>query len=186
MKLTFATGNAHKAMMTARLIGMPLDHQKLHLDELQTIDLVELVEHKVKQAYEQIQSPVIVDDFGFGFNALNGLPGPFTKFFIEPEGGDEMMCRMVDGFDDRSATTTCAIGYCDGTTTRVFIKSLNGTTAMNPRGENGIHTDRIFIPEGYTVTRAELDDDEYEKVYDMVRPLDQLRDFLETHNAQVE
>lgn len=183
MKLTFVTGNPHKAEMAGKLLGYAIKYKKVHLDEIQTTDLVELVEHKVRQAYGQIQSPVIVDDFGFGFTALNGLPGPFTKFFIEPEGGAEMMCRMIDGFDDKSAKVTCAIGFCDGKVTKVFIKSLNGTTAEHPRGENGIHTDQIFIPEGYKQTRAELDDDEYAKVYEYVRPYDQLRDFLESYDG---
>lgn len=183
MTLTFATGNAHKATMAAKLLGVPLEHKKVDLDEIQTTDLVALVEHKVRQAYDQVKSPVIVDDFGFGFNAMNGLPGPFTKFFIESDNGAEMMCRMIDGFDDKSATVTCAIGYCDGVTTKVFTKVLHGTTADHPRGTNGIHTDQIFIPEGYSLTRAELDDDEYDIVYAKVRPLQELRAFLESMNA---
>lgn len=184
MKLIFVTGNPHKAEMAGKLLGITIEHKKVHLDEIQTTDLVELVEHKARQAYEQIKSPVIVDDFGFGFDALNGLPGPFTKFFIESENGAEMMCRMIDGFEDRSAKVTSAIGYCDGTTTKVFIKTLGGTTAMYPRGSNGIHTDQIFIPEGYYQTRAELDDAEYAKVYEMVRPYDMLREFLESVDAR--
>lgn len=178
MNLTLVTGNAHKAEKASELLGLPLFHAKVELDELQTIDLSKLVEHKVRQAYAVIKSPVIVDDFGFGFSALNGLPGPFTKFFVESPGGDEMLCRMVDGFNDRSAAVTCAIGYYDGTTLKVFQKTLQGTTSEHPRGGNGIATDRIFVPEGYTKTRAELDDAEYDFVYQLVRPYDELRDFL--------
>jgi non-canonical purine NTP pyrophosphatase (RdgB/HAM1 family) len=180
MSLTFVTGNAHKAEKAAKLLGRDLQHVKLDLDELQTTDLDELVEHKVRQAYEEVGSPVIVDDFGFGFTALNGLPGPFTKYFIGSPDGPEMMCRMVDSFDDRSATVSSAIGYYDGTTLKIFIRSLDGTTAEHPRGSNGIDTDRIFIPVGYDQTRAELDDEEYDKVYAMVRPYDELRQFLDT------
>jgi non-canonical purine NTP pyrophosphatase (RdgB/HAM1 family) len=178
MKLTFVTGNAHKAEKASRLLGRPLDHRKVELEEIQTVDLVELVQHKVRQAYEAVGSAVIVDDFGFGFNAMNGLPGPFTKFFIEPEGGDEMMCRMIDSFSDRSAYVTTVIGFYDGATLKVFQKVLHGTTAQHPKGSNGIATDRIFIPNGYTKTRAELDDEEYDKVYKLVRPFDELNEFL--------
>lgn len=181
MTLTFVTGNPHKAEKAARLLGRPLEHRKVELDEIQTVDLVELVEHKVRQAYAAIGSPVMVDDFGFGFTALNGLPGPFTKFFIESENGDEKMCRMIDSFNDRSAVVTCAIGYYDGTTLKVFQKSLHGTTADHSRGSNGIATDRIFIPDGYDVTRAELNDEDYDKVYVAVRPYDELRAFLESY-----
>lgn len=180
MNLTFVTGNTHKAEKAAKLLGRDLHHVKLDLDELQTTNLEELVEHKVRQAYDKVGSPVIVDDFGFGFKALNGLPGPFTKFFIASPNGPEMMCRMVDAFDDRSASVSTAIGYYDGMILKVFIRTLTGTTANQPRGTNGIDTDKIFIPTGYSKTRAELDDDEYDKVYMMVRPYDELRGFLES------
>lgn len=180
MKLTFVTGNAHKAGKAAKLLGRDLMHEKLDLDELQTTDLNELVEHKVRQAYEKVGAPVMVDDFGFGFVAMNGLPGPFTKYFISSPNGPEMMCRMIDSFDDRSATVTTAIGYYDGMTLKIFTRSLAGTTAQHPRGSNGIDTDKIFIPSGYSMTRAELDDENYDKVYAMVRPYDELRNFLDT------
>jgi len=179
MSLTFVTGNAHKAEKAAALLGRELQHVKLDLDELQTTDLNELVEHKVRQAYEKVGSPVIVDDFGFGFKALNGLPGPFTKFFIGSPDGPEMMCRMVDSFGDRSSDLSSAIGYYDGVTLKVFVRSLEGSTAEHPRGSNGIDTDKIFIPAGYSQTRAELSDEEYDKVYTMVRPYDELRNFLD-------
>lgn len=179
MSLTFVTGNAHKAEKAAKLLGRELDHVKLDLDELQTTDLRQLVEHKVRQAYERVGSPVFVDDFGFGFTALKGLPGPFTKFFVGTEDGPEMMCRMIDSFDDRSASVSTAIAYYDGDTLRVFIRSLSGTTAEHPRGSNGIDTDKIFIPDGYSQTRAELDDEQYDEVYAMVRPYDELRRFLD-------
>lgn len=183
MTLTFVTGNQHKAEMASKLLGRPLLHQKVELDELQTVDLKKLVEHKVLQAYEIIGSPVFVDDFGFGFNALNGLPGPFTKFFIEADDGAEKMCRMIDSFDDRSAVIVSVIGYYDGNTLMIFEKSFPGSTSDHPRGSNGIGTDTIFIPEGYTKTRAELDDKEYDDFYGRVRPFDELRAFLNNHES---
>ncbi|HRJ06201.1 MAG TPA: non-canonical purine NTP pyrophosphatase [Candidatus Saccharibacteria bacterium] len=183
-ELVFVTGNQHKAEKASQLLGRPLKHQKVELDEIQTVDLARLVEHKVRQAYDKIQAPVIVDDFSYGFNALNGLPGPFTKFFVESHDGAEKMCRMIDSFDDRSAVVTSAIGYFDGNTLMVFERSLGGTTAKHPKGTNGIGTDTIFIPDGYTKTRAELDDKEYDKVYEAVRPFDELRKFLDEHEPK--
>lgn len=37
-----------------KLLGMPIEHIKLDLDEIQSLDLKEVVEHKVRQAYEKI------------------------------------------------------------------------------------------------------------------------------------
>ena len=182
MRITFATGNQHKADKTAQLLGRDLDHEKIDLDELQTTDLAELLEHKVRQAYDKLQRPVIVDDYGLGFDALNGLPGPFIKFFIEPEDGVEKLCRMLDSLETRRARTVCAIAFFDGKTLKVFEKTLFGEIAQHPIGENGIYTDRIFMPDGWQgKTRAQLNDAEYDTVYMEVRPLAELKEFLDDY-----
>jgi non-canonical purine NTP pyrophosphatase (RdgB/HAM1 family) len=179
MKVTFVTGNQHKADKTAQLLGRELLHQKIDLDELQTVDLSELAEHKVRQAYETLKTPVIVDDYGLGFDAFDGLPGPFIKFFISIDDGLEKLCRMIDHFDNRRAKTVCVIAFFDGTTLKVFERTMHGVIAEHPIGTNGIHTDQIFIPDGYGMTRAQLDDATYDEVYMKVRPLEELKRFLD-------
>lgn len=82
-QITFITGNQKKADYLAKYIGLPIVHRKINLDELQSLDLREIVEHKVKQAYEIIKTPVIVEDVSLEFLALGKLPGPFIKFFVE-------------------------------------------------------------------------------------------------------
>lgn len=72
--ITFITGNQKKADYLARYLGFPVEHQKIDLDELQSLDLREIVEHKVKQAYEIVQSPVLVEDVSLEFSALGRIP----------------------------------------------------------------------------------------------------------------
>lgn len=57
-----------------------MEHKKLDLDEIQTIDHRELVEHKVRQAYAATGQAVLVEDVFFNFETWGGLPGPFVKF----------------------------------------------------------------------------------------------------------
>lgn len=52
--ITFITGNPKKADYLEKYLGFPIEHTKLDLDEIQSLDLYEVVEHKVKQAYEKI------------------------------------------------------------------------------------------------------------------------------------
>lgn len=181
MQLTFVTGNQHKANKTSQLLGRELSHEKVDLDELQTLNLTELAEHKVRQAYELLKKPVMIDDFGLGFDALHGLPGPFIKFFVEIEDGLEKLCRMADALESRRAYVSCVMAFYDGKTLRVFEKSLSGEVAKHPVGNNGIHTDQIFIPDGYDRTRAQLSDAEYDEVYKLVRPLGELKEFLDEY-----
>lgn len=175
--VTFITGNQNKANNLARLLGVRLDHVKLDLDEIQSVTLRDIVEHKAKQAYEIIQRPVIVDDVGLEFVALGGLPGPFVKFFVG--AGTEKMCRMLDGFDSRSATGKAGIGYYDEEGFRYFEGEIHGVIAAHPRGEGGFGWDAIFEPEGYGGrTRAELSSEEYDEVYQLIRPIAELSEFI--------
>ena len=77
----------------AKLLDLPLEHQKIDLDEIQSVSLEEVVEHKVRQAYEIAKRPVLVEDVALSFEALGGLPGPFVKFFVEAPNGLENLCR---------------------------------------------------------------------------------------------
>jgi hypothetical protein len=52
--IVFITGNQKKADYLAKYLGFPIEHIKVDLDELQSLDLREIVEHKVKQAYAKI------------------------------------------------------------------------------------------------------------------------------------
>jgi non-canonical purine NTP pyrophosphatase (RdgB/HAM1 family) len=176
----FITGNQDKADYLAQLLGVKLEHKKVELDEIQSTNLEEIVAHKVKQAYKIVQQPLLVEDVALSFKALSGLPGPFIKFFVDAPNGLEMLCRMLDGFSDRSARAECVYGYYDGNSIKLFRNGLNGTIAMNPRGENGFGWDKIYEPEGYEGrTRAELNVEEDAATYPSIKPFAELKQFLQ-------
>lgn len=175
----FITGNQHKADYLASMLGIPLAHQKVDLDEIQSMSLDEIVEHKVRQAYAHVNRPVLVEDVGLHFSALSGLPGPFIKFFVEAPDGLEVLCRMLDGFGDRSARAECVFGYYDGGEVVLIRGGLDGKIASSPRGQNGYGWDAIFEPDGYGgKTRAELTPDDDAATYASIKPFEKLRQFL--------
>jgi inosine triphosphate pyrophosphatase len=180
---TFITGNQSKADYLSRQLGVEIPHQKLELDELQSIDLHKIVEHKLEQAYEAIKKPVLVEDVSLVFNALGHLPGPYIKWFLDYAGADAC-CRMLDGFDDRSAVIRCTFGYYDGERMEFFDSELAGTISDHPRGENGFGFDEFFINDGYDITRAEMTQEENERTYaEQMKPFAKIRDFLEGING---
>lgn len=175
----FISGNQNKIDYLAKTLKLTLEHQKIDLDEIQSADPKVVIAHKVRQAYDIIQKPVLVEDTSLSFNALNSLPGPFVKFFVDAEDGLENMCRMLDGFHDRSAYGSVIYGYFDGKDVRYFEGRLNGMIAAHPRGNGGYGWDRIFEPEGYDGrTRAELSPEEDVASYNQLRDTAGLRDFL--------
>lgn len=179
--VTFITSNQYKADALARVLGLPLRHQAVDLTEIQSTSLEEIVEHKVRQAYMVAKCPVLVEDVALGFTALGGLPGPFIKFFVEAPNGLENLCRMLDGFGDRSAVAACVFGYYDGEQIKLFRAELGGVIAKYPAGNGGFGWDKIFCPDGYGgKTRAELTPDEDAETYRLFKPIDAVRQFLTT------
>ena len=176
----YITGNENKAKFLAKLLGIELDYHKLALDEIQSTIPEEVIEHKVRQAYEILKRPVLVEDTCMGLDVLGGLPGTFIKFFIEQENGAENICRMADGLSSRRATATVTFGYYDGDALQFFQNIIHGQIPDQPgRAINGFGWDLVFVPDGYGgVIRSELSEAEYDKLYLEAKPIDKVRDFL--------
>ncbi len=175
----FITGNQHKADYLSRQLGVEIAHQKVDLDELQSTDLHVIVEHKLRQAFQIVGAPVLVEDVSLSFTALGGLPGPYIKWFVEG-AGEEACCRMLDGFADRSATIRCTFGYYDGIRMEFFDSELPGVVSDKPRGSNGFGFDRFFMNEGQSVTRAEMSQEDNERTYaTLMKPFAKVRSFIQ-------
>jgi XTP/dITP diphosphohydrolase len=174
--VVFITGNQKKADYLTVLLGHPIEHVKVDLEEIQSLDLKEIVTHKLHQAYKEVNRPVLVEDVSFEFTALGKLPGTLIKWFLE-ELSTEGLCRLLDG-KERAATARCVFGYYDGYTETYFQGGMSGTVPEHPSGEGGYGWDPVFIPEGYSVTRAELSKEDDEKTYLKIKPIAEVRDFL--------
>lgn len=183
-EVVFITGNQKKADYFAELIGFPIEHVKVDLDEIQSFNLHEIVAHKLRQAFDEVHRPVLVEDVSLEFSALGRLPGTFIKWFQE-ELSHEELCRLLDG-RDRSAVARCVFGYYDGEKEVYFEGHLNGTVPEKPAGSEGYGWDPIFIPDGYDVTRAEFSPEDDRNTYQIIKPIAQIRDFLmNEHNVSL-
>jgi len=176
MPLTFLTGNANKAAQLSQYLELPVDHHKLDLHEIQSLDNAQIAEHKTHQAYHILHTPVLTDDVSLVIHSLGRLPGPFVKFFID-EIGNQGICNLITS-DHRSATASVTIGYYDGHDFHTFVGTINGTISSEPRGDGGFGWDAIFIPTGYTQTRAEMNQTDYDATSPRKAALLQLRELL--------
>jgi len=176
--VTFITGNPDKAKYLKQYLGYDVEHQKLDLDEIQSLDIHEVVKHKLRQAYSEIKKPVLVEDVSLEFSYLGKLPGTYIKSFTD-ELGFKKICTLLDG-KDRGAIARCIFGYFDGTYEQYFEGHLNGQIAEKPAGTGGYGWDSIFIPEGYTVTRAELNEEDDKKTYLQIKLFAKLKAFLDS------
>ena len=176
-ELVFITGNQNKANFLSKWLGRPIAHQKVDLDEIQSTDLREIVADKARRAYEIVKKPVLVEDVSMQFAALKGLPGPFIKWFND--AGMDTLCRMLDGFADRSAEGHTLYGLFDGSKLELFEGVMRGIIADAPRGTGGFGFDAIFINEGQKVTRAEMDETTYVATSYRTPAIHQLKAYLD-------
>ncbi len=157
-RLTFVTGNAGKAKYLSDYFHIPVDHVKLDLPEIQSLDLEQIVRDKAARAYAELKKPVLVEDVSLSFDALNGLPGPLVKWFVEAIGR-EGICRLLDG-KMRGVTAAVTFAFTDRKKIEVFTGTRRGTIAEHPRGESGFGWDPIFIPDGHAKTWGEMTGEE--------------------------
>lgn len=176
-KLAVITGNPHKAEQLAKYLGFKVNQHNLDLTEVQSLDVGEVIEHKALEAFKSLKQPVIVDDTALIIHAMGKLPGPFIKFFLK-EIGAKGICEMVSHFSDKSATVESAIGYHDGSRSYVFIGTVKGIIAQKPKGQNGFGFDPIFIPNGYTITRGEMNEADFDITSHRRIALEKLKAFL--------
>ncbi|HZU66816.1 MAG TPA: non-canonical purine NTP pyrophosphatase [Ktedonobacteraceae bacterium] len=153
--LTFITSNPGKARQLGRYLDFPVIHKNIDLVEMQSLDLTEIIEQKAKEAYKHIRSPVLVEDTSLRFLTLGRLPGPLIKWFLT-ELGTNGLCKLLDGYTDRSALAEVQFGLYDGEMFQSFAGSREGSIAPAPRGNSGFGWDSIFIPKGYHKTWGEM------------------------------
>ncbi len=177
-KLTFVTGNAKKAEYFSKCIGFPLNHTAMDLEEIQSLDVRKVTAHKLDQAFEKLGIPVIVEDIALEFTGLNGLPGAFVKFFLEALTMQDI-CDLLKG-KSREARVRSVIGYKDAERTEFFEKVSHGTISEIPKGNGGFGWDLIYIPDGYSLTRAEMSKEDDEKTYKTLKPFKELADYLKS------
>lgn len=183
----FITSNPHKAAHIKALLGLPIEHRALDLDEIQSVHPEEVIEHKVRQAYEITGRPVFVDDFSLWLDELDGLPGPFIKYFEQAHNGLENICRMADGLGSRRATARAYFGYYDGVELTILHGEISGEIADHPRGaaDYAFGSGSIFAVDGYGGrTRAELSKEENDEIHRKVRNIEAVREFLKCKVAE--
>ncbi len=151
--ITLVTGNPHKLAELNKVFPaeIKLRSTKLDLDEIQTLDLHTIVRHKLRQAFEVVGGPVIIEDVSAELAILNGLPGPFVKFFEERLGRGALF--KLAG--ETRVRIICSMGYYDGKQEYIVDGVLDGRIVA-PRDGEGFGFDFVLIPDGYDKTLSEL------------------------------
>jgi inosine triphosphate pyrophosphatase len=163
MPLYFITGNAGKFREIQAIIPQ-IEQLKLDLDEIQSLDPQEVIEHKLAQAAARHDGEFIVEDTSLELTCLRGLPGTLIKWF-EQTVGVEGIADIALRYEDRSALAKVTIGYRDVDARIRYYKGELEGTIVAPRGtKNTFGWNSIFLPAGFDQTFAEMDIQEKNRI----------------------
>ena len=180
-RVLFVTGNPGKALEVNRVLGetFKVDNLSVDVEEIQGSE-EEIAISKCRRASEMgsVQQPIFTEDVSLRFHALEGLPGPYIKWFWSSLGC-EGLHKMLLGFENKKATAVCTYAFCAGPGQEpiVFQGTAEGTIVA-PRTVRNFGWDPIFQPDGHDLTYDEMDLDEKNKISHRGKGLAKLREFL--------
>jgi inosine triphosphate pyrophosphatase len=177
--ITLITGNPKKAEQIQAYVPTPLTHQAIDLPEIQSDDVETIAKDKAERAFAIVGTTIIVEDTALTFHALGNLPGPYIKWFLENLGSDGL-CKLLADFPDRRATATTCVVYQDEAGQHCFTGTATGTIAKIPSGTTDFGWNNIFIPDGQTLTWAEMAEQNMKRDTMRTEALDQLAAFLKS------
>lgn len=155
----FATANPHKVQEIQQLLkGQRITVKILPVKtvEIQSDDLREVAKYALKIAMKSPKRPIFVEDAGLFIDKLNGFPGPYSSYVYRTLGVQGVL-RLLQGEVDRAAQFRSAIALAERNgTIEVFEGTANGRISDTPRGNRGFGFDPIFVPNGSSVTFAEM------------------------------
>lgn len=133
----------------------------LDLPELQG-EIEDIIIEKCQEAARRLRIPVLVEDTCLCFNALEGLPGPYIKWFTKKLQPEDLV-RLLAGWEDKSAEAISTFGFCKGDCVNTKVEIFQGRTQgtiVSPKIQtyHGWEScwDYVFQPNGYNKTYAEL------------------------------
>ena len=186
----FVTGNAKKqrevnAILQEQDISpFRIQHVDIDLPELQG-DVLDIARNKCSEAASRVGGAVMIEDTSLCFEALNGLPGPYIKWFVDKLGNDGLY-QLLAGHEDKRGYCQCALAYAPGPGAEpiVFVGRTDGEIVA-PCGSGGFGWDAIFVPEGELTPFADMTADAKNAISHRRRALQQFIDYCKANEEEM-
>lgn len=170
MKLCFATNNKNKLYEIQQLV--PASVQLVSLQDIGCTEDIPETEPTIegnsmlKAAYvfDNYKLACFADDSGLEVDALEGAPGVFSARYAGPACNSEdninKLLKELKGKENRKAQFKTIITLISENENIQFEGIIRGTISEEKRGEKGFGYDPVFIPEGHSVSFAEMSTEE--------------------------
>lgn len=193
-KLVLSSGNKHKISEIKDILkNMPFEVVSKNDLGYASFDVEEDGEtlednafKKAEELHKLVKGIVIADDTGLFVDALNGDPGVYSaRYSGEPtsdKNNRELLLENLKNVPMEKRTahfkTVIAIVFEDGSKMTAEGR-VDGTIALEERGQNGFGYDSLFIVEDTGKTFAEMTEEEKNKISHRARALMNLKSKLE-------
>jgi XTP/dITP diphosphohydrolase len=188
MKLVFATNNQNKLRELQQLLG-----KKIELLSLADINCEEEIpeeydtlednaKQKAEYIYKKYHVNCFADDTGLEISALNGEPGVYSARYAgeskDAKANMKKVLQKLEGVTNRSARFRTVISLYLNDKEYQFEGIVNGDILESERGKDGFGYDPIFEPSGYSISFAEMEMSEKNKISHRGLAVQKLVEFL--------
>lgn len=189
MELIFASHNQHKLEEVKQMLPQNIQFKSLtdinFNDEIEETGKTfeENARIKAETIFQKTNFNVFADDSGLVIEGLNGAPGVYSARYAGTGKSEDNIAKVLEEMKDISNRKAYFIAvFClilDGKE-YFFEGCINGTIATEILGADGFGYDPIFIPEGSTVSFAQMSPEEKNSMSHRGRAVEQLHNFLST------
>lgn len=189
--LIFATNNQHKVDEIKAIEGLgyeilSLREAGIDIDIPEPFDtLEENAAEKSKVVHQLTRMNCFSEDTGLEVAALNGEPGVKSARYAGEgrsfEKNIDKLLTRLQGKENREAQFRAVISLVLNGIEYKFEGICKGIILAYIRGDGGFGYDPVFVPEGSTLSFAEMDLTEKNKYSHRKKAVDKMAEFLKTH-----
>ena len=186
--IVFATNNSHKLQEIRSIVGgryhiLSLSDIDCHDEIPETADTLEgNAILKARWVSEKYGYDCFADDTGLEVYILGNRPGVYSaRYAGEPcdsEKNIDKLLSELDGLNDRRARFRTVIALISNNELKEFEGKIEGAIIKERRGNGGFGYDKVFVPEGYDRTFAEMESFEKNSISHRAKATQLLIDYL--------
>lgn len=190
MKLVFATNNKHKLDEMRAILGgkvelLSLSDIDCHDEIPESADTLEgnaLI--KARYIFDKYGLSCFADDTGLEVDALDGAPGVYSARYAgennDSEANVAKLLHNLTGKSCRDAQFRTVIALILNGEEKLFDGVVRGSISEERRGVGGFGYDPVFVPEGYTLSFAEMPAEQKNGISHRARAAAALNSYLQT------
>jgi XTP/dITP diphosphohydrolase len=188
MEIIFATNNDHKLKEIGSLLGNSFKLLSLNDVDFQgdipedSPTLEENALFKARFIHRLSGKNVFADDTGLEIEALNGRPGVHSARFAGTnrnfEANIDKVLTLLTGQKNRAAKFRTIIALILDNREYLFEGEVTGIIIEERRGSGGFGYDPVFLPDGESLTFAEMTLEAKNRISHRSRAFEKLKIFL--------